>query len=177
MTCVWILVKHKASEANKKWLSYLHKNIKRIKKTHSIKVVIVYPELVKKLNDEVDRLPSMIMDGSVIFSFDKMRKMLNKKKVRFESDESDMDKHWVSVLGEPDEEQRDFMDDAIQEALKISNDRKNKNTDKNTNKNTNTQNTQPHLPIPKPAEEIEDNTDILQFAQTDMEKAFWKNNG
>lgn len=61
-----ILIKNSTSKCNKELLQFLHQNISSIKKKNSLKVVVVYDELIPKLNNKVDKLPVLILDGKLI---------------------------------------------------------------------------------------------------------------
>lgn len=60
-----ILIKHSASKCNKDLLTFLHTNVKNIRKKYNVKVIIVYSELIPKLGNSIKQLPALIMNGNV----------------------------------------------------------------------------------------------------------------
>jgi hypothetical protein len=74
-----ILVKHSASKCNKELLNFLHSNIKRIKQKYSLKVVVVYDDLIPKLGEKIKQLPVLITsDGAITGNTAIQQKLVSK---------------------------------------------------------------------------------------------------
>jgi hypothetical protein len=58
-----ILLKYSTSKCNKELLSFLHQNIDIIKQKFSLKVIVVYDNLIPKLGNGIKKLPVLIING------------------------------------------------------------------------------------------------------------------
>lgn len=61
-----ILIKHSTSKCNKELLSFLHQNIGTIKQKFSLKVIVVYDNLIPKLGNDIKKLPVLIINGKPV---------------------------------------------------------------------------------------------------------------
>ena len=61
-----ILLKYSTSKCNRELLSFLHQNIHTIKKNFSLKVIVVYDDLIPKLGTKIKKLPVLIVNGNPI---------------------------------------------------------------------------------------------------------------
>lgn len=78
-TVVKILIKYSTSKCNKDLLSFLHRNIDRIKQHFNISVVIVYDDLIPKLGNNIKRLPALITKSYNITGNEEIMKFLTVK--------------------------------------------------------------------------------------------------
>jgi hypothetical protein len=61
-----ILLKYSTSKCNKELLSFLHQNIDTIKQKFSLKVIVVYDNLIPKLGNNIKQLPVLIINGKPV---------------------------------------------------------------------------------------------------------------
>lgn len=61
-----ILLKYSTSKCNKELLSFLHQNIDTIKQKFSLKVIVVYDNLIPKLGNNIKKLPVLIINGKPV---------------------------------------------------------------------------------------------------------------
>lgn len=61
-----ILLKYSTSKCNKELLSFLHQNIDTIKQKFSLKVIVVYDNLIPKLGNDIKKLPILIINGKPV---------------------------------------------------------------------------------------------------------------
>jgi hypothetical protein len=71
-----ILLKYSTSKCNKELLSFLHQNIDTIKQKFSLKVIVVYDDLIPKLGNSIKKLPVLIISGKPITGIAAIRQHL-----------------------------------------------------------------------------------------------------
>ena len=73
---VRVLIKHSASKCNKEMLSFLHQNINVIKKKFSLKVIVVYDDLIHTLGSKIKTLPVLIIGNDSVTGNTAIKKYL-----------------------------------------------------------------------------------------------------
>lgn len=97
-----ILLKHSTSKCNQELLSFLHQNIGTIKQKISLKVIIVYDELIPKLGNNIKQLPVLIMGGKSITGNNaicqQLSVSLDKTVVKKDAAPSELSDYWNSEM-------------------------------------------------------------------------------
>ena len=126
---LWILIKNNPSKCNEKLLSFLKSKIKKIKKKHKLRVVIVYEELYKILPSEVTKLPVLITDQGKMVTGNKqiiqnINKTINDNPVNennYTPPSDNINDYWSKEMfskeQENNEESSDLMENVRQKAL------------------------------------------------------------
>ena len=62
----WIFIKNSNSKCNKDLLDFLKQNKARLKKDYDIKVIIIYDNMIPKMDKRITKLPVLINNGNII---------------------------------------------------------------------------------------------------------------
>lgn len=76
---LWVFLKSNPSKCNKKLISFLKSKMKKIKKNHQLRVVIIYEDLYDKLPPDITNLPVLITEkGKMVVGNSQIMKNLNR---------------------------------------------------------------------------------------------------
>ena len=122
---LWILIKNNPSKCNRKLLKFLKSKIKKIKKKHELKVVIVYEELYHKLPSNITNLPVLItQQGKMAVGNTEIMKNLNRSAAsptsKYIPPSDNINDYWRQEMlsGEQEnDDTNDLMDSVRQRAL------------------------------------------------------------
>lgn len=175
-----ILIKNSASKCNKELLTWLHSNIGTLKKSLSIKVVIVYEELYSKLNNKIKQLPTMILNGKTFTGISsiksKLTEMANSKKNNGNhfsagsEHDTDLANYWNAEMHSGvDNDENEEMDKIKRKAVDMSVNHKKLFTKKKKNNDSVSNTREDNVQI--------DNTDKISDMIPDdpMMQKFWEN--
>ena len=126
-----VLIKCSTSKCNKELLSFLHQNIDTIKKRFSLKVIIVYDDLIPKLGDKIKKLPVLIINGKVVTGNDAITQYLvspsgksnGKGNLPKDMGQSDLEDYWNNEMHsgiDDDTNEDDLMEEVKNRALEQS---------------------------------------------------------
>lgn len=118
-----ILIKNSTSKCNKELLQFLHQNIGSIKKKFSLKVVVVYDELIPKLGNKIDKLPVLILNGKLITGISMIKQNLMTNPAVKEKKEpkgvcDDLENYWNAEMHSGVDESGDGGDEDLMESVK-----------------------------------------------------------